>query len=105
VFNGVAYEIIDGDSQSQISMPEPLIEDEPSANTTNSGNVSTPAAVVSNTDPGNPEEDGDNRNEPEENSDRTSSQSGLCGSVLLAPMFFALGAIMITKRRRFPWIH
>ncbi len=105
VFNGVAYEIIDGDSQSQISMPEPLIEDEPSANTTNSGNVSTPAAVVSNTDPGNPEEGGDNRIEPEENSDRTSSQSGLCGSVLLAPMFFALGAIMITKRRRFPWIH
>ena len=104
VFNGVAYEIVDGDSQSQISMPESLIEDEPPTNTTNSGNVSTPAPVDSNTDTSNTEEGGDNDNDADEDSNRTNSQSGLCGSVLLAPMFFALGAIVIAKRRRFPWI-
>ncbi len=104
VFNDVAYEIVDGESPGQISMPNPVIKEDPLGNSTNSTNITTPDPVVPNTENSNLEELRNNRNEGNEASNEVASQSGLCAPAILAPMFLALGAFMITKRRRFPWL-
>ena len=95
VFDGMAYEIVEGDGQSTVTLPEiqpsdtqqpgksPATDGQPQNNDTTTPQVDTQSPTLS--------EERNNRVEE--------SKSGICASALIAPMFMAGLALVVGKRR------